>query len=435
MPLHSDTQPEVFELRAGTTGLRTGIGRLLSNWPVKIVAALGASVALHLRGLAWADAFAVTLGIIGATLTLSWLYFWLYGRSTVTLTKDGLSVRRFGVRRFLARAEVGQIFEVEKDWGFGQHKTLLHYWFITDRAGNRFVAFPDALWPDQGMVQLARALRIEPRQVTSRLEEARISPWWMRHFWGTTLVVGLVLTIVGGALWWGVAAWQEARRASAERVAERDFAAYAESELSPLRYPHLQEDDNRMPPSPFIAVAHAADLNAVTLNVTINLGGSDTEMPTTEALGLVDRMCAYTPPTAKSFPAVKTVSVTYESNKAFGYDRVIEHECSTERGSLEQWTSWAERHPAEADLATIEAIQEEPYGDEPSRLEVVARVQTDTEADFRTTLNHLCAYPAHETLTMHIYTADTGSGTQSARYVDCQRTEAELSEWRDSKNR
>jgi hypothetical protein len=47
-------------------------------------------------------------------------------------------------------------------------------------------------------------------------------------------------------------------------------------------------------------------------------------------------------------------------------------------------------------------------------------------------LDHLCRYPANDTLRLHVFDDD---GDQSASNLECGNPEAELAEWQDPKDR
>lgn len=419
------SKPTVFTLRAGLTGLRLGVGNASRNAALMVALVALGTWRFRRNDHSWPEVFELVGWSVGGAVTLALLYLWLYGRSSLTVTSDELIVWRLGRRHSIRRADVGEIIEGTKDWSYSRGESA-RYWFVTDEGGHRFVALPQLQWPAGAFEELARALGITPRKARND-EEELLAPWWMRHIVATAIIAFLAVLVVWGALYWGVPAWQDARRASAEHEAQSGFTASIEPQLTKPRFPHLQDSKHDVPTSPLGVSADAEDSSEIRLRSSVDLAGPGAEAPATEALELLDLQCGYTAAGVK----VTLSSVDYTSTDG-NHERHIEFECGTDRGSLAKWLAWAETAPANPNIGAIHASQRSSYDGDPSEpLEVRVSVADLSDADFRTTMDHLCTFPAIDAL--HI-SMDSDKGAGHAP-VNCERPDYSLGEWQTSGSR
>ncbi|WP_029089005.1 hypothetical protein [Brevibacterium album] len=426
MDQRAETQQDTFTLRAGSAGIRLGLRNLLKNGPILLAAVAIWGFRARWNGHSWAEVFERVGWIVGGALAVAMLYLWLYGRSSVTVTSSELIVRRFGRKQSMLRDAVGEIIEGERDWGTGREAAPAFYWFITDRSGRRFVALPQTQWPVSGLEDLARALQVAPRRPRNSDEERQLAPWWMRHIFLAALVLGLVLTVVVGLIWWGGAAWQDARRAAAEQSAEHSYIATIEPQLTKSRYPSLQEIEHDVVTSPLRVSGYAEDLDDVILRPSVSLVGTENEIPATETLELLDLQCSYSTPEA----AVSVSTVNYASAEEGRYERTVEFKCGMDRSPLETWLAWAEENSVGANVSAVNVTRESSYDGE-QLLDIGILVEDYSDADFRAMVDHLCTYPEADALRMRI---NEELGSQSAP-INCGLPEYSLGEWQNSRDR
>lgn len=138
------TEPATLTRRAGPSGLRLGWTNVRNNW-LTLVFLVVVWGGYYDRNNDWSSTVTMLSWTVGGVFVGATLFYGLYGLSTVRLTRDELVVIRFGVRQRLLRDEVGHLVRGSAYPTVGKSREL-HYWFITDVRGRRFVALPDSLF-------------------------------------------------------------------------------------------------------------------------------------------------------------------------------------------------------------------------------------------------------------------------------------------------
>lgn len=419
MDQSTETEPATFTRRAGSSGLRLGWTNVRNNW-LTLVGLIVVWGGYHYRNNDWSSTVTMLSWTVGGVFVGATLFYGLYGLSTVRLTRDELVVTRFGVRQRLLRDEVGDLVRGSAYPTVGKSREL-HYWFITDVRGRRFVALPDSLFPDDTFEELAAVLGVRSRPVTGAEEEHRLSPWWMRNLVLTGLLTAVVLVAVVALAWWGGGAVRDWMHSRAEASAQEDFAAQVEPQLKTSRFPHLDLEEHGAPASPLFVSGDAKTRSEVTLRSRVDLVGTDPDLASAEAIELLEIQCA---PSTKG-AEVTVVAVGYTSDDVLGYDRFVELDCAADPAALHDWLTWSEQHPADKDAGSFTVTQGRAFDGEQSDLEIVGEAVDASDTALRATMERACAFPGADEAMVTVYDRDM---ERSIPHVRCDGIEAQLAE-------
>ena len=413
-------QPTTFTRRAGLSGLRLGWANVRHNW-LRLVFVILVWGGYQLRINGWSDGVAIVGWSLGGVFVFAVLFYGLHGLSTIRLTRDELVVTRFGVRQRLPRDEVGDLVRGRAYPNHANASQEVHYRFITDVRGQRFAAIPEWSFPDSTFEDLAVVLGVESRPVTGPAEERRLSPWWMRSLWLTTLVSGVALVVLVALVWWASVALKDWLHARAETAAQETFVAQVEPQLTTSRFPHLDLEDQGAPASPLSVSAYAETSSEVRLRSWVKLVGTNPELSSAEAIELLDIQCA-----ASTEEAEVTVSqLGYESDGVFGYDRYVELACASDPSDVHDWLTWSEQHPADQDAGSFTVTQRRFSMGEQLDLEIVGYAVDASDKAFRATMEHMCAFPGADETTLRVYDRDRDRRVFKVR---CGSIEEQLAE-------
>lgn len=409
MDQRAQTQPPTLVVRPVLTGLR----RILSS----IISVVVVTVAAVLWGIYWArngsyDSEEIELlgWVVLGVLAVATGYYLVYGRSTIEVTRDELVVTRLGVRQRLSRTAVGGVIEGGVDYKNFRWSNRANYWFITDTEGERFVALPGVMWPADGFEELARALGTWARPAEGRDEELALTPWW-KQMPAQMTVAGVALIGVMLFGWWATVTVQGWWQLTTEKSVQREFVAAVEPQLTTSTFPHLAERNSA--PGTSLDVSAYAEAGAdVRLRPSVHLASTDSELPASEAMDLLDLQCGYSPSGVK----VTQASVTYNSDEDTWFDRDIEFECGADPGPLRAWLTWVEDHPADADLGDRSVEHGVGYDGDPLPLQIDAYLPDASDDTFRRAIDHFCAYPAIDELDVTLRDEDS---TRSSIRLNC----------------
>lgn len=413
------TEPTTFARRAGSSGLRLAWANVRNNWPA-MVALVVVWGGYFYRNNDWSSTVTMLSLTVGGVLVFAALFYGLYGLSTIRLTRDELVVTRFGVRQRLPRDEVSDLVRGRAYPNHANPRQEVHYRFVTDVRGERFVALPEWSFPDGTFEDLAAALGVESRPVAGPEEEHRLSPWWMRSLWLTTLVTAVVLVVVVALAWWGVGATRDWIEARAEASAQDAIVAQVEPQLTTSKFPHLKQEEYGAPVSPLKVSASAESLSEVTLRSRVDLVGTDPDLPSVEVIELLDLQCAASTKDVE----VTVVAVSYTSDDVFGYDRYVELECAADPADLHEWLTWSEQHPAGKDAGAFTVSQAISFGEQMD-LEIVGEAVDASDKALRATMERVCAFPGADEANVTVYDRDM---ERSIPHVRCDSIEGHLAE-------
>lgn len=409
------TEPATFTRRAGPSGLRLGWTNVRNNW-LTLVFLVVVWGGYYYRNNDWSSTVTMLSWTVGGVFVGATLFYGLYGLSTVRLTRDELVVTRFGVRQRLPRDEVGDLVRGRAYPNHANPRQEVHYRFITDARGERFVALPEWSFPDGTFEELAAVLGVRSRPVTGPDEDHRLSPWWMRSL----LLTGLLTAVVALA-WWGGGAVRDWMHSRAEASAQEDFAAQVEPQLKASRFPHLDLEEHGAPASPLFVSGDATTQSEVTLRSRVDLVGTDPDLASAEAIELLEIQCA---PSTKG-AEVTVVAVGYTSDDVLGYDRFVELDCAADPAALHDWLTWSEQHPADKDAGGFTVTQGRAFDGEQSDLEIVGEAVDASDTALRATMERACAFPGADEAMVTVYDRDM---ERSIPHVRCDGIEAQLAE-------
>ena len=413
------TEPATFYRRAGSSGLRLAWANVRNNW-VLLVSIIVARGGYYYRNNGWSDTVTMLSWTIGGIVVILALGYGLYAQSTVRLTRDELIVTRFGVRQRLARDEVGDFVRSRPHTNPLSTSPAVHYWFITDVRGQRFVAVPQWSFPDNTFEDLADVLGVEARAAIGPEEEQRLAPWWMSNMLLATLSAAVVLVIVVSLATVSTIAVRNWMHTRAETSAQDALVAQVERQLTTERFPHLDQEAQGGSASPLFVSGYAETSSEVRLRSRVDLVGATPELSSAEAIELLDIQCAASTPDAE----VTVVAVGYTSDDVLGYDRYVELDCAADPSDVHAWLTWSEQHPATQGAGAV-TVTQETYDGEQSDLEIVGEAVDATDKALRATLEHVCAFPGADEAHVAVHDRDM---ERSIPHVRCDSIEAQLAE-------
>jgi hypothetical protein len=219
------------------------------------------------------------------------------------------------------------------------------------------------------------------------------------------------LVLMLGVGWWALDHWQ---RASTPPETAGSWEEYVAETMNSSTYPHLDEVRFEVPTgrSPDSAIL-----------VYVSLDGNEPEMPSAEAVELIDAGCAYEPAPWRAPVAETWVHVSYGTDG--DTTRYARFGCETDqRDALADLLAWVEQHPADG---AVDEISIETRDD--GVLETALYVPDRSTATFRKALTYLCTVPATRDVQLSGTIFDS-LAVRSVSGIDCADPDAAVAEWR-----
>jgi hypothetical protein len=224
-----------------------------------------------------------------------------------------------------------------------------------------------------------------------------------------TYLAGLVVLI--GVGWLAVSLLQ---RASTPPETAGSWEEYVAENMNSSAYPHLEKVRLEVP------TGHRPDSP---LLVQVSLGGDEPEMPSAEAVSLIDAACAYQPSRWRVRTPETWVNVSYGTDG--DSSRYARLGCETNhRRALTDLLGWVEQHPANRAVDEI-SIKSRDDG----VLETQLYLPNSSTTSFQKALDYLCALPAPRGV-QRSGTIFDSLADRSVSDIDCTAPDEAVAEWR-----
>lgn len=190
---------------------------------------------------------------------------------------------------------------------------------------------------------------------------------------------------------------------------------HVETTMSTAEHPHLEDVSIEIP---------SGRDPEIPVTVRISMEGERPEMPSAEALDLLDAACGYAGTPWRATPSVPTrVWVAYGADG--DASRFVLLDCGADRRrAVGDLLAWMEQHPAGDAAVEISLKAREDGG-----LETVLLTADATTPTVREALDHLCSLPGTDGIPRSGTLLDTTS-PHEVRDVDCGDPDAVLAQWR-----
>jgi hypothetical protein len=224
-----------------------------------------------------------------------------------------------------------------------------------------------------------------------------------------TYLAGLVILI--GVGWLAVSLWQ---RASTPPETAGSWEEYVAENMNSSTYPHVEDVRLEVP------TGHRPDSP---LLVHVSLRGDEPEMPSAEAVGLIDAACAYQPSRWRVPTPETWVNVSYGTDG--DNSRYARLGCETNhRRALTDLLAWVEQHPATRAVDEI-SIKSRDDG----VLETQLYLPDSSTTNFQKALDYLCSLPAPRGV-QRSGTIFDSLADRSVSDIDCTAPDEAVAEWR-----